>query len=232
MATRNVLLSGGIFHPFEKTSTELAALLAPLGVESEIVEHPEEAAAALDGAGLFTVNALRWRMHGEKYDPYRAGWACSLSEAGRARIAEFVAGGGGLLGVHTASICFDDWPAWGELLGGAWVWGSSHHPPPQAFTVHPTHARHPITRDLDAFEIEDEVYCDLRLEPDVVPLLASDAASGSQPLLWARQVGRGRVVYGALGHDERSFANASHRRLLRRAALWVLGRADAEVEAG
>jgi type 1 glutamine amidotransferase len=43
-------------------------------------------------------------------------------------------------------------------------------------------------------------------------------------------VGRGRVVYDALGHDERALSHESHRRLLRRAALWSLGRPYAEVE--
>lgn len=231
MPVRNVLLSGGIFHPFEETSAELAALLAPLGIASEIHPDPDTAVAALDGADLFTVNALRWRMHGEKYDPYRDEWAFSLSEIARARVTEFVSGGGGLLALHTASICFDDWPGWGELLGGAWVWGTSHHPPPGRFGVQPTTASHPITRGVGAFQIEDEVYSELSLEPEVSPLLVSDPASGAQPLLWTREVGRGRVVYDALGHDERAFGHESHRRLLRRAALWALGRDDAEVEA-
>ena len=187
--------------------------------------------AALDGASLFTVNALRWRMHGEKYDAYRDEWAFSLDEVGRAQVTEFVSGGGGLLGLHTASICFDDWPGWGELLGGAWVWGTSHHPPPGAFGVEPTGERHPISRGLEAFEIEDEVYTDLSVAPGVAPLFVSDPATGRQPLVWARTVGRGRVVYDALGHDERSLGHESHRRLLRRAALWALGSDDAEVEA-
>jgi type 1 glutamine amidotransferase len=230
VAVRNVLLSGGIFHPFSETSAELAALLAPLGIETEIFEDVDEAVDALAGAALFTVNALRWRMAGEKYDPHRDEWAFSLAEPKRERVASFVAGGGGLLGIHTASICFDDWPGWGELLGAAWIWGTSHHPPPGPFIAKPTAAGHPITRGIAAFEIEDEIYSALALEPDVVPLLASSEESGGQPLLWARAVGRGRVVYDALGHDERALAHESHRRLLRRAALWSLGRPDAEVE--
>jgi hypothetical protein len=231
VAAHGVILSGGIFHPFEKTSAELAALLARLGIDCRIFVDVDEAVAALDGADLFCVNALRWRMQGEKYDPYREEWAFSLDEAGRARLVEFVAGGGGLLGLHTASICFDDWPGWGELLGGAWVWGTSHHPPPGRFTVEPSGEDHPITRDVSAFEAEDEVYSAMALGPATRPLLRSDAATGAQPLLWAREHGRGRVVYDALGHDERAFAPEPHRRVLRRAALWALGRSDEEVEA-
>jgi len=231
MTARNVLLSGGLFHPFEKTSAEVAGLLAPLGIHTEVFGDVDAVIDALPDADLFTVNALRWRMHGEKYGPYREEWAFSLPEAGRRVIQAFVSDGGGLLGLHTACLCFDDWPGWRTLLGGAWVWGTSHHPPPAAFRVRTTDAVHPITSGLGEFEIEDEVYSDLALEPDVTPLAVSSEATGGQPLAWARVVGRGRVFYDALGHDERSFGHATHRRLLRRAALWALGRPDSEVEA-
>lgn len=231
MGVRNVILSGGIFHPFEKTSAELAGLWAPLGIESRIVDDVDTAVEQLETADLFTVNALRWRMHGEKYDPHRDEWAYSPDESVRAAIRGFVERGGGLIGLHTASICFDDWEGWAELLGGVWSWGTSHHPPPGPFGVVPTAVRHPITAGIGAFEVEDEVYSELSLRDGVTPLLSSSAETGAQPLAWTRSVGAGRVVYDALGHDERSLAQPSHRRLLRRAALWALGRPDAEVEA-
>jgi type 1 glutamine amidotransferase len=42
-------------------------------------------------------------------------------------------------------------------------------------------------------------------------------------LLWAREYGRSRIVYDALGHDTRSYDSQAHRELIRRAALWALG---------
>jgi uncharacterized protein len=40
-------------------------------------------------------------------------------------------------------------------------------------------------------------------------------------VLWARVLGRSRVVTDVLGHDERSYDSAAHRELISRAAQWL-----------
>jgi len=69
---------------------------------------------------LLTINALRWEMVGEKYDAYRGTEALRLSPESRAAIDAHLARGRALLGLHTATICFSDWPQWWisqELFG-------------------------------------------------------------------------------------------------------------------
>jgi len=204
-----------------------------VGIESDTTEDIEAGLDALalgNRYSLLSVNALRWQMAGEKYDAYRSEWRFDLSERGRRAIVEHVSGGGGLLGLHTASICFDTWDVWGRILGGAWVWGTSHHPEYAAVNVR-IEARHPIVHDARDFSVDDEIYHHLHLQPDVVPLLSAERDEGPQPLLWARTIGRGRVVYDALGHDARSVGHREHAGILRRAALWALGRPDEVVRA-
>ena len=79
--TRNLILCGGIFHEFHASSDELARVLSPLGIESVVEDDIEAGLAALAEGSfeLLTVNALRWQMQGEKYDPYRDEWAMTLS---------------------------------------------------------------------------------------------------------------------------------------------------------
>ena len=231
---RNLILTGGIFHPFDESAPALARLLALYGIESTITEDIEDGLARLAAGGfeLLTIYALRWRMlDNEKYQPHRARWGLSLSQAGRDAITAHVDSGRGLLGIHTAAICFDDWPGWGKLLGGAWRWGRSSHPPLGNATVRIDDAAHPITRALPGFTTIDEVYGGLDLEPDVQPLMHATAGgeAGWQPMLWAREVGRGRVAFDALGHDAAALTHDTHRRILARAALWTLGRRDLEV---
>jgi type 1 glutamine amidotransferase len=234
VSVRNVILTGGIFHPFDATSEHLAKSFDALGIRSSIHGDMEEGLAVLrdERPGLLTVNALRWRMSLEKYDPYRDEWAFELSSEGQLAIRDHVARGGGLLGLHTASICFDAWPDWGDILGAAWSWGESYHPPLASVRVLPTDRAHPITHGLSAFEVADEVYTGLDLRQDVEGLLAAEPGDGApaQPLLWARSYGRGRVVYDALGHDVASMNEPTHRRILERAALWLLARDDIEVQ--
>ena len=73
--------------------------------------------------------------------------------------------------------------------------------------------------------MNDEIYHCLKLEPDVMPLLEGECAAGDgpQPIVWAREFGKGRVFYDALGHDAASVNHAQHRQLLQRAAQWLLG---------
>lgn len=230
----NLILTGGIFHPFEESSAALAKTLEDVGIHSTITLDVEQGLKTLEQYDLLTVYALRWRMiQHEKYIPYRDEWQFSLSPDGQEAIRSFVERGGGLLGLHTASICFDDWPEWGSILGGAWDWGPSFHPElgPIEVKVEPT--AHPITAGIRDFAIEDEIYHDLALERDIEPLLTAqaDPERGPQPLMWARSFGDGRVVYDSLAHDASSILHNAHRHILKRAALWAMTRPDSEVEA-
>ena len=114
------MLIGGIHHPFEETAAELASVLEAQSVASFITEDVDEAIDALDGAALFTLNALRWRMlNHDKYLPYMDRWSYELPSSHGRALMDFVDRGGGLLGLHTASICFDAWSEYRHLLGGA-----------------------------------------------------------------------------------------------------------------
>ena len=57
--------------------------------------------------------------------------------------------------------------------------------------------------------------------------LASHRHQGHEyPLLWAREVGRSRVVAHTLGRGVESYESAGHRRLLSRAIQWLTGSAS------
>lgn len=224
----NLIISGGIFHPFDESSEALATILRDAGIESRVVNDVDAGLALLAGGNfdMLTINALRWgMMTADKYEPYRAEWAYHMPRASCDKLTGFVDSGGALLGIHTASICFDDWPEWGELLGGSWQWGISHHPPSGPVSVWPTGHTHAVTEGIQPFELSDEIYHQLALEADVEPLLLGDckACEGPQPVCWAREFGNGRVVYDALGHDAASLNHPQHRQLLGQAAHWLLG---------
>jgi type 1 glutamine amidotransferase len=229
---RNLILTGGIGHPFEDAAPALAGVLAKAGIESDITFDIEDGIARLAEYDLLTVYALRWRMLDAKYTPHRDQWAFSLSEQGRAGIAAHLAEGRGLLALHTAAICFDDWPEWGHMLGGHWVWGRSHHPPRGALTTAITDTASPLTQGLAGFDLaDDEVYSDLEMRPGVVPLMTARAATYGDdwPMLWTHDYGPGRVAVDLLGHDRAALEHPVHRRILSRCARWCLGRPDAEV---
>ncbi len=221
---RNVMLIGGIYHPFEEAAPVLAELFAELGIQSVITADVDEAVAELETADMFTLYALRWQMlNDEKYAPFLREWAFELSEAHADTIQDFVEDGGAMLGLHTASICFDTWYEFPRLLGGAWRWGETFHPPVGEVEVR-TASAHPATKDLDAFTLHDEVYHALAIETNSQVLLEGRVPGGDwQPISWAHEVESGRVLYSALAHDKTSLECAQHAQFLKQAVTWLVG---------
>lgn len=233
---RNLLVSGGVAHDFDVTSARLAQALEAVGIDSDIDDDPDVAFASLPrtDVDLLTVNALRWRMEDvERYASVREEWGLSLSARAREGVEAHLAAGRPLLAVHTATICFDDWDRWGGLVGGAWSWGRSSHPPLGGeVAVRVDSDAHPIVAGIEDFRIIDEVYGFLDRQPDVVGLLHSAHGGEDHPLLWARTLPSGaRVVYDALGHDARSYDHPTHQLILRRIGAWLAGHDDDAVAA-
>ncbi|MGA1677746.1 MAG: ThuA domain-containing protein, partial [Pseudomonadales bacterium] len=131
---------------------------------------------------------------------------------------------GALLGLHTAAICFGDWPGWGDILGGRWAWGRSFHPPEQQVEVRVAQGAHSICAGIEDFVVTDEIFH--HLEPTAAwhALLTARATpdGAEQSLCWTHEWGAGRVFYDALGHTKSSLLNRSHRQLLAQATRWLL----------
>lgn len=230
---RNLILTGGLYHPFEAASETLRGVLGEVGIESDITTDIHTGLCWLnDGAyDLLTVYALRWPMQAERFANDRALWAVTLTDADKAGVERHLARGRGILALHTAAISFDDWPRWREIVGAGWTWGTSNHPPHGLVRVCMNTTSHPITRGLEEFSLPEEAYAQMDLVPGIDALATVQAASQevASPSLWARELGSARVVYDALGHDSESLNHPTHRRILQRAALWSCRRDDAEL---
>lgn len=224
--SRVVVLAGGSphAHDFAATGAALAEIADDLGHDVTVTDDPDLAAGRLGDADALVVDGLWWRMEGEAYDRWRAEHAYSPPPATRDAITAHVRGGGGLLAVHTASICFDDWPEWGDVVGGAWRWGVSSHPPLGPVTACVV-GDHPIVAGLPGtIELDDEVYGDLALRDGIEVLVTAKRAvdDDPQPVVWTFRYGDGRVVYDGFGHDVESIRQPAHLALLRRSLNWIV----------
>jgi uncharacterized protein len=131
-------------------------------------------------------------------------------------LARFLAAGGSLLSLHSATVACQTSPLLQKLSGGVFV----GHPPAFAFTVYPTYNQHPITQGVTAFSVFDEFYVQ-RIEPDVtVHMIALDRGV-AYPMLWTRSEGKGRVAHIAIGHDARVWNLPPYQQLIRQAVDWL-----------
>ena len=221
---RNLILTGGINHDFLDTANAIAEVLAEDNIQSVVTDNLVDGFDQLKRLSfdLVTMFTLRWRMlDDDKYIPHRTEWAYEIQQRDRQILTEHIARGGGLLGLHTASICFDTWPEWPELLGAEWVWQQTFHPPPTELYVTVSDV-HEVTRDLNDFFVVDELYHNLGATPSSFPLLRSLSSHDNslQSIAFANEKFNGKVVYSALGHDRASVTTEGHAKFLQSAANW------------
>lgn len=235
--TRVLLLTGGSphAHDFDAIGDALAEVLTEHGNDVIRAGHPDAAADMLVGGDIdvLVVHGLWWRMLDDVYEPWRE-FAYSTPPSTRAAFDGFVRRGGGLVALHTAPICFDDWPGWGDVVGGSWRWGASSHPP-----LGPVSARiitdHPVVDGLaPTIELVDEVYGDLDVRDGVEPLAVARRTEqdAEQPVVWTYCWGDGRVVFDGFGHDPASIAHADNAAMIIQAIDWVAVHRTAAVAGG
>ena len=222
---KNLIFSGGIFHPFDDTSKTLSTIINNFGYESEIAIDIEEGIRKIDKYDLITFNALRWRMlNHEKYIPYLDEWQFSLSNISRKLLDDYIRKGGKMLAFHTSVICFDDWDGWSKLIGGKWNWEESYHPPAEIVEVSPL-KNHSLHKNVKNFKLKDEVYHNLQIEKDSHPFLSAKSNTTNEDHIigWTHQYQKGRTVYNALGHDSDSFKNPDMINIIENSILWLSG---------
>ncbi|HZZ71934.1 MAG TPA: ThuA domain-containing protein [Pirellulales bacterium] len=159
--------------------------------------------------------------------------------ARRQALLDFVHNGKGLVGIHAATDAYYDWPAYGELIGGA-------------FKEHPYHnivikvddPKSPINAQFNGeeFKFSDEIYVfrpvpysrahdHVLLSVDVEKSKIEKQAREDKDyaVAWIREAGKGRVFYTLLGHSEETYWNPIFLKFVLAGTQYALGdlKADA-----
>jgi type 1 glutamine amidotransferase len=135
----------------------------------------------------------------------------------------FLKRGGGVVCIHWAVNGRKAVDALADRIGLAWKDGQSkyrHGPMELSFPD----AKHPIARNFEKVKFEDETYWKLGGDPKTISVVATapedDAA---QPMMWTREVGKGRVFVSIPGHYTWTFDDPLYRILILRGLAWSAG---------
>ncbi|MBE1469823.1 ThuA domain-containing protein [Kibdelosporangium phytohabitans] len=141
---------------------------------------------------------------------------------------QYIAGGGGYVGVHAAADTEYDWPFYGGLVGAYF----HSHPAIQQVTVRVDDHVHPSTAHLPgAWVRTDELY-NYRTNPrgaaKVLARLDESTYSGGNmgadhPIVWCQNFRGGRSWYSGLGHTQASYSEVNFRTMLLGGIRWVAG---------
>jgi putative membrane-bound dehydrogenase-like protein len=162
-------------------------------------------------------------------------------------IEDFTRRGGGLVVIHSASVAMKNSPWWKQTIGGSWVNGKTKWKEGPMDLYYTENQRidggHPITKGASNFHIDDEIYYDMDIRPDVevlatsytpnVPAGKRVAAGGKvniydiQPQMWAYEhtAEGGTQPYRAFvsipGHLYFTFEKPHYRAILLRGIAWA-----------
>ena len=161
-----------------------------------------------------------------------------LGEAEKNAFHDWVEGGGGLVTIHGGTLTEKNWPWFVDAVGGIFV----GHPPVQKGKLIIENSDHPATSFLtdSVWVLEDEWYSfDRNPRANVNVLISIDESSydvldnksvkatklcmGDHPLVWTKNVGRGRVFQTALGHVSELYQDPLFIQHLSGAIYWASG---------
>lgn len=133
-------------------------------------------------------------------------------------LVDFVKGGKGIGGTHSATDTYKKWKAYNDMMGGAFV----SHPWHMDVPIRILDANHPLTKVFggQGFTIKDEIYQfrDDTAQPTDRRMLLSlkstwdgtkkgNRKDNFYPISWIGKYGNGRTFYCSLGHREEIYWN-------------------------
>lgn len=151
-----------------------------------------------------------------------------LDEIQQSAFERFIRGGGGFVGVHSATDTEYDWRFYGELIGAYFA----GHPDIQNATVRVESPVHPSMSGVPAAWMRRDEWYNFTMNPrGVATILAAldertysgGAMGADHPIVWARSYQGGRAWYTGGGHTTESYSEASFLDHLGRGLLWASG---------
>ncbi len=130
--------------------------------------------------------------------------------------------GQGIFLLHHSILAYDQWPFWSDLVGiSDRSFGYDHE---QELSVEIADSAHPITKDLEPWQMVDETYSMASAGQESHLLLTTEHPNSMNVLGWTRQFRNARVFCFQSGHDNLTYVNPTFRKTILRGIQWCAGR--------
>ena len=140
-----------------------------------------------------------------------------ISDKALEAMENFVFNGGGLLAIHSASASFKKNTRYYNLLGGKFI----SHGPVSEFKVAPIKGSRRPFGGISSFMVVDELYIH-RYKGDVTMHFQTEINGKKEPVVWTRELGRGRLAYCSLGHRPSIFKIPEVRQIIKNSMKWLV----------
>jgi type 1 glutamine amidotransferase len=214
LGVKTVELLGNKTHAYTTTMSFDPAIFTP------------EKLAEFDAIVLVSTTGSFLDVQSPTQEPEAISKAKTESEKRRAAFEAFIKDGKGVAGIHAASDAYYDWPEYGSMIGGYF---SRHTSGMEKISVQLDDPTNPINAAFDGkpFDFADEIYRFVAStnngqnrakqsynRENLHVLLSVDTtknrnepAGVDMPISWTHAVGKGRVFYCSLGHNNYVYWN-------------------------
>ncbi len=154
-------------------------------------------------------------------------------------LVDFVRGGKGLAGTHSATDTYHSWGEYNMMMGGTFA-GHPWHKMVPVKNLAPSHPLNEMFKEGD-FQIADEIYqfrdntaqpsdrkMLLALDTKKMDVSAGKRKDGLYPISWVSTYGKGRTFYCSLGHRDEIYYNPVVLKHYLAGFQYVLGDLDAD----
>jgi hypothetical protein len=204
MKKRVLVVSAGLVHPSLSARRHLEDIISAYGLIDHTTVHDVESLTRLDRDDFSGAVLYFHRRH--------------ISDRALGVLDRFVKGGGGLLAIHGASASFKKTPRYFDILGGRFVGHGKIEP----YTVFRIGGDDPLFSVTEPFAVIDELYIH-RYDSDVTVHYATERTGRTEPVVWTKAYGEGRVCYISLGHVSEVLKCREVRQIITDALSFIAG---------
>jgi len=212
-----LILSGSNNHNWSETTPFLAKMFTQSGLFSvDVTDMPDTLTTkSLDKYDVLVSNWNSWPENDLR-------WPAELETA----LLKFVEQGGGFVTFHASTSAFYNWPEFKNISTAAWI-DETNHGKKSATEVLIQNNSHPITRGMEGFFLEDELWINAEKNNTFQVLgtatnkILKEKGIESQPSVMVKNFGKGKIFHTILGHDVRTMRNIGFQTLMLRGTEWA-----------
>jgi type 1 glutamine amidotransferase len=136
-----------------------------------------------------------------------------------------------MLFLHHSIASYQDWPEFEKIIGGKYVEKAKGVPPEEqsnyehdVWVYSKVENITSVTKGFNELRFFDEIYGNVRVSDDVLPLLKTRHPKSMEIIAWENRYNNSKIIYIQPGHDYRTYGDDSYRKLVSQAIHYLAGK--------